>query len=94
MSHLMSGYFFCIICLTLLINDISGLIIFICCLQDEENPYQIAVGNGEGFLPTSDEIKRLTDIDNRLRVMLPEEDFASIVSVTPRSQTSRQVCVL
>ena len=90
----MSGYWFCTNFISFSVNDTgTKKFSFVTC-RTKKNPYQIAVGNGEGFLPTSDEIKRLTDIDNRLRVMFPEEDFASIVSVTPRSQTSRQVYVL
>ncbi len=57
------------------------------------------MGSGEGFLPTSDEMKRLTDIDSRLKVLLPEEDFASIASVSPRPDQpqvnrTRALCVV
>ena len=54
------------------------------------NPYQIVLSAGEGFLPSGDEQKRLEHIDQRLRALLPPEDFESIAS-TPRNITPKQV---
>ncbi|KAH3847817.1 uncharacterized protein LOC127873703 [Dreissena polymorpha] len=47
---------------------------------DENNPFQIAVKPGDGFIPDEDELRSLTSIDSRLKELLPPEDYASIAS--------------
>jgi len=46
----------------------------------DENPYQVAVHPGEGFLPSDNELRSLTAIDERLQSIMPEEEFRSIAS--------------
>ena len=59
--------------------------------ESSVNPYQIALSTGEGFRPSADETKHLEAIDDRLKALLPPEDFESICG-TPTSQAhSEQV---
>ena len=60
--------------------------------QDTPNPYQVALLPGDGFCPPEVEQGRLEEIDNRLRALLPAEDFEQIAS-TPRSTTSQNTQV-
>ncbi|KAL8622869.1 hypothetical protein ACOMHN_026990 [Nucella lapillus] len=49
-------------------------------ITEEDNPYQVALHPGEGFLPSDNERCTLTAIDHRLQSIMPEEDFRSIAS--------------
>ncbi|XP_076463690.1 uncharacterized protein LOC143295898 [Babylonia areolata] len=49
-------------------------------ISEEDNPYQLVISPGEGFLPSDNELRTLTAIDQRLQTILPEEDFRSIAS--------------
>jgi len=42
----------------------------------------------DGFWPTDDEQRRLEEIDKRLKMLLPADDFQLIASVTPTNDTS------
>ncbi|GFO30209.1 fibrous sheath-interacting protein 1-like [Plakobranchus ocellatus] len=46
------------------------------------NPFQISVQPGEGFCPDSTESRTLSAIDQRLRGLMPEEDFKAAFSFT------------
>ena len=58
-----------------------------------DNPYQIILTSGEGYQPSAEELRRLEEIDDRLRAILPVEDFHSIASTTPRDKASQQVAI-
>ncbi|GFR60286.1 fibrous sheath-interacting protein 1-like [Elysia marginata] len=51
-------------------EDISSLM--------EVNPFQLTVQPGEGFCPDTSESRTLSSIDQRLKGLMPEEDFKSI----------------
>jgi hypothetical protein len=55
------------------------------------NPYQIVLSAGEGFRPAAEELKRLDAIDDRLRALLPPDDFNSICSTPSSAAPSEQV---
>ena len=57
---------------------------------DTPNPFQVVLADGEGFMPEVHEMRRLTDIDSRLKALMPPSEYESIAS-TPRSVQSRQV---
>ncbi|ELT93890.1 hypothetical protein CAPTEDRAFT_222096 [Capitella teleta] len=63
-------------------------------LFDNSNPYQIVLSTAEGFRPSEDEIKRLDQIDDRLRALLPPEDFNSICSTPLSTVPSEQASSL
>ncbi|XP_060070589.1 fibrous sheath-interacting protein 1-like [Ylistrum balloti] len=46
------------------------------------NPFQIAVRPGEGFQPEPDDQRSLSNIDSRLRTILPPEDYESVTSAS------------
>lgn len=52
-------------------STISGLL---------ENPFQVIVHPGEGFLPSASDFHTLSSIDQRLQSIMPEEEFRSIAS--------------
>ena len=64
--------------------------------QDREsalsNPFQVALVEGDGFFPAGDEQRRLAEIDSRLKMLLPTEDFQSIASTPLGNNTPQQVC--
>jgi len=64
---------------------------YCCTLQAGDNQYQMSVlnrGECDGYWPTDDEQHRLDEIDKRLQMLLPADDFQRIASVTPASETS------
>lgn len=57
-------------------------------LQDgAESCYQVALRPGEGFCPDPDEMRVLDGIDNRLKELLPPEEFEE-VSARPSQMVS------
>ncbi|XP_069118398.1 kinectin-like isoform X2 [Argopecten irradians] len=46
------------------------------------NPFQVAVRPGEGFQPEAEDQQSLSNIDSRLRVILPPEDYESVTSAS------------
>ncbi|OWF53389.1 uncharacterized protein LOC110446454 [Mizuhopecten yessoensis] len=48
--------------------------------ESDSNPFQIAVRPGEGFQPEAEDQRSLSNIDSRLRTILPPEDYESVTS--------------
>ncbi|XP_070181686.1 fibrous sheath-interacting protein 1-like [Littorina saxatilis] len=46
----------------------------------DENPYQMVIKPGEGYVPSDTDLRSLTAIDERLQSIMPEEQFRSIAS--------------
>lgn len=74
-------------------NRVDNLLFNLDALPEEDlegdvatNAFQIVPSLGEGYQPEREEMKRLQDIDHRLKALLPPEDFAMIAAPpTPRS---------
>ncbi|KAK6183572.1 hypothetical protein SNE40_011027 [Patella caerulea] len=54
----------------------------------EENPFQIAVRPGEGFLPDNIELRSLANIDSQLKHIMPSDDYESLMSF-PNNNSSQ-----
>lgn len=68
----------------------SLLLLFV--LQVSDNPFQISLQTGEGYLPEAEDKSVLDRIDNQLRMLLPEEEVTAMCS--SQYTVDRQVNVL
>ncbi|XP_033735504.1 reticulocyte binding protein 2 homolog b-like [Pecten maximus] len=48
--------------------------------ESVSNPFQIAVRPGEGFQPEPEDQRSLSNIDSRLKIIMPPEDYESVTS--------------